>query len=79
MKLMKEEWFWILGGAVFVAAVALLVVWVIRENRAWERYKLEHDCQQTEETRTVMINSGKTMVPVTHHRWECHDGQEHWH
>ena len=75
----KEHAVWVLSCVAFVALIAALIVLVVREERSWERYKLEHDCQETPETRVIPVQSGKTTIYVTQHRWDCGDGEDHWH
>lgn len=76
---MKPRLALVLLALVCLLAFAALTVWLVREDRAWENYRIEHDCQQTEEVRTIVVPAGRAPLPVRQHRWECYDGQEHWH
>lgn len=65
-----------------------LIVYAVWEEDEWQRYKVEHNCQMTDEDRWVPIvictPVGKSTICNTvmteQHKWTCEgdDGEEHW-
>lgn len=81
----RAEWdrqiHWIVAGVVALGLV--LIGWAVYDHHRWTIYRDTHNCSQTGETKTVIIQQcnmiGKVMVcspsPITQHEWKC-DGDE---
>lgn len=75
-------------GLLIVGLIVGLIAYIIWENDEWQQYKVEHNCQVTDDTRHVPIvvcsTVGKSTICNTimtkQHRWTCEgdDGEEHW-
>lgn len=79
-------WIWIIVG-VFLLIIAVLIVLVVRAEKKWEQYKVDHHCQQTGETKLVSetrchttSNGSMVCLPqmVEKAQWACDEEEIVW-
>lgn len=72
----------IVGFVITVVSVAWIAYMAWQDHRAWERFKVEHDCRviRSEAGRTHTVFHGDDMTTMhegAYTCWRCNDGSEH--